>query len=442
MHDSSPHELWRMDWGFGNPNKTAALIALVMIAVWAFAHIRKWGVWAALTLFTGFGACLILTQSRGGLIGMIAGGLILLAWTPHPFPFWRSLGVIIVCAGLGIFALMINAQSRYTEGISGKDLSIENRLLIWERVPSMIHDAPNGWGLGKSGDAYMQWYQPITRGEGYRTLVNSHFTWLVELNCWGRIAYIALWAFALVLVWPQSDFRWFSIPLALWIVWGICAFFSSVAEAPLLWTIPAMALISVLCVRLRKRVWPSPSLWLRGVMAWIVIVGGILFSGIWVGTPSCVYSPYEGIVTLGSKLPKIWIVAPNQGILGEHYGHEIRRGFDAEPICRQMGLGIVSELKNAPKNQILVFSGHIPSTFGAATPSQVIFINPDPVSSVTIQVLTDFPKVTVIVGEYSQNKDYWNEQARSHPNIKLQLVEGSEEYISNWMREIATAIQG
>jgi hypothetical protein len=34
--------VWRMDWGLGNPNKTAAVIALLMIAVWALAYFRRW----------------------------------------------------------------------------------------------------------------------------------------------------------------------------------------------------------------------------------------------------------------------------------------------------------------------------------------------------------------------------------------------------------------
>jgi len=46
-----------MDWGLGNPNKTAALIAMLMVAVWGLACFRKWGFWAALTLFTGLGIC-------------------------------------------------------------------------------------------------------------------------------------------------------------------------------------------------------------------------------------------------------------------------------------------------------------------------------------------------------------------------------------------------
>jgi hypothetical protein len=48
----------------------------------------------------------------------------------------------------------------------------------------------------------------------------------------------------------------------------------------------------------------------------------------------------------------------------------------------------------------------------------------------------------VVVGKFSQNKDYWNQQSRDHPNIKVQLDRGSEEYISNWMQEIVNAIKG
>ena len=31
---------WRMDWGLGNPNKTAALIAILMVAVWSLSYLK------------------------------------------------------------------------------------------------------------------------------------------------------------------------------------------------------------------------------------------------------------------------------------------------------------------------------------------------------------------------------------------------------------------
>jgi hypothetical protein len=305
----------------------------------------------------------------------------------------------------------------------------------------MIHDAPNGWGLGKSGEAYMQWYQPITRGEGYRTLVNSHLTWLAELNWWGRIAYVFSWAAVLVLLWPRRDYRWFSIPFGIWFALAICASFSSVTEVQLLWIVPILALAGVLITRIRKKVWPKPRLWLCGGMASLLIIGGIFLWGKLASASSHVYSPQEGVVTMGTKSPKIWIVTPNRNVLGEHYGHEIRRGYDANAAYQQVGIGIASEVKDAPKNEILVFSGRVPSSCATLNPSQVILINPRPVTADLLQVLTTLPSVTVIVGEYSQNRDYWSEQARGHPSLKLQLVSGSEEYIPNWMQEIATAFR-
>jgi hypothetical protein len=71
MNDIFFNGTWRMDWGFGNPNKTAAFIAILMIAVWILAYIHKWGFWIALVAFTGLGICLIHTMSRGGLVALL-----------------------------------------------------------------------------------------------------------------------------------------------------------------------------------------------------------------------------------------------------------------------------------------------------------------------------------------------------------------------------------
>jgi hypothetical protein len=381
----------------------------------------------------------VLTLSRGGIVGVILGGLIALVWTPRPFPAVRIIGLAIVCLGLITFALLVNEQSRVIKGLSGDDLSVENRLLIWKQVPTMIHDAPNGWGVGRSGDAYMQWYQPITRGEGYRTLVNSHLTWLVEFNWWGKIAYIAAWIAAFILLWPDLKYRWFSIPFAIWIVLAVCAASSSVAESPWLWGIPLFGLVGVLLTRTRGMAWPSRSLWLSGACLSLALMA-ILFVWQREAPASPVHSPREGIVTLGAASPTLWLIAPDINVLGEHYGHEARRGFQTDPIYQQTGLGIASTAKDAPANDTVIFSGKVPQL--VANYSDLILISPaPPTPSKVMQGLSAIPKVTVIVGEYSQNKDFWNEEAKSHPNIKVQVVDGMEDYISDWAHQIALAVE-
>ena len=69
----------RLDWGFGNPNITAGLIATLLMAVWGLAFIHRWGFWPALVGFTALGVCLLQTASRGGLVAAILGGVVLVA---------------------------------------------------------------------------------------------------------------------------------------------------------------------------------------------------------------------------------------------------------------------------------------------------------------------------------------------------------------------------
>jgi hypothetical protein len=85
----------RMDWGFGNPNKTAALIVLLMLAVWVLPYARKWSFWISLFAFVALGICLVLTESRGGIVGLMVGGIFLVAWAPRPFPRAKTVAVFV-----------------------------------------------------------------------------------------------------------------------------------------------------------------------------------------------------------------------------------------------------------------------------------------------------------------------------------------------------------
>ena len=153
--------IWRMDWGLGNPNKTAALIASLMVAVWSMAFVWKRGFWPALALFTALAWCLVQTYSRGGMVALLAGNTVLLFGIRRPWPRARMLGVMASLWLLGAFVLYAKAQARYGQGLFAEDQSIHNRLVIWKQVPQMMAAAPWGWGLGKAGDSYTQWFQPV-----------------------------------------------------------------------------------------------------------------------------------------------------------------------------------------------------------------------------------------------------------------------------------------
>ena len=62
-----------MDWGLGNPNKTGTLIAVLMVALWLLAGMKRVGFEITLALFVGLGVCLVQTASRGALVAVMTG---------------------------------------------------------------------------------------------------------------------------------------------------------------------------------------------------------------------------------------------------------------------------------------------------------------------------------------------------------------------------------
>jgi len=166
MEDFFFNGIWRMDWGFDNPNKTATLIAEIIIAIWGFSYIKKWGWWLALISSCILGGCLIHTFSRGGLIAALIGLLILVIFNYlRAFSLAKFIATGITVLIVSIYAIYLTAPDRYAQGILKEDLSINNRIMLWKMAPAMMLDAPGGWGIGNSGNAFMRWYQPLVHNK-------------------------------------------------------------------------------------------------------------------------------------------------------------------------------------------------------------------------------------------------------------------------------------
>ena len=348
MSDIHFQGIWRMDWGLGSPNKTAALIAILMIAIWGLAFICKgkanFGFWAALVPFTGLGICLIHTMSRGGLIALLAGLVPLILTAPRPWPRIKVMALVVVsCIIIGA-SVFLNAHLRYEQGLFEEDHSITNRFQIWKMAPRMMVDAPGGWGIGNSGDAYMQWYQPLTNKEGYRTLVNSHMTWLVEMGWPLRMAYIFGWGVVFLLCWPGRS-RWFAIPLGIWIAFAVAASFSSVAESPWLWIVPIVSLLAVLAARIRRAEWPPVGVWLIPLGSAAALCGFLYLAGSQM--PSQIHRQ-GGSILFGKTAPQVWLI-PDPEILGKNLGHAIRATADKQPV--PFAMGILLDFKQLPSLQ-------------------------------------------------------------------------------------------
>lgn len=351
--DVSFHGIWRMDWGFGNPNKTAAFIAILMIAVWALAYIRKVGFWIALVAFAGLGVALVHTLSRGGIIALAVGVLPLLAWAPRPWSRVKFIGVVVAFWILTGAALFLKASERYAQGVTVGDRSISNRLEIWKMAPAMIVDAPDGWGLGRSGNSYMQWYQPLTNDEGYRTLVNSHLTWLVEFGWPLRLLYIFGWLCVFLICWPSHKARWRAIAVGMWLCFFVAAFFSSVAEEPAMWVIPALFFVAAVVDRIVRKDLPP-------LVSWSIPIGATacVVLAIWcLGQTSLALHASPNAILLGPGKPNTWIVY-DPTAMGNLYGRSIRSAFGSK--LPSIGILLSSDALPSLSGKTLVLGSSVP----------------------------------------------------------------------------------
>jgi hypothetical protein len=402
MHDYFYHGVWRMDWGLGNPNKTAALIAMLMLSLWSLANFRKWGFWLRLSLFTVLGIGLIHTFSRGGIIALFVGAIPIIYFSNRPWP-WLNIGGATVAIWIMVgAAITLDAQDRYGQGVVQQDRSIDNRLDIWREAPEMMVDAPWGWGLGNSGHAYMEWYQPLDQSEQYRTLVNSHLTWLVELGWPLRFIYVLMWASVLLLCWPNEMARELSIPFGVWIAFAISAVFSSVAESPWLWIIPIICLIATIIFRAQRSNWPAAKYWTIPLA-----VSGAMILGVCImGSNEGQISGSNDSVVLGRGDPDIWIIV-NSKVMGQNYGHSIRQ------YLRQQGsLRSAVGVANSPdiskdKNRTVVFAGNIPcddkTKLALSSAKRVILLNPFFSPEDAGLIKANDGRIKVIFGEFSQS---------------------------------------
>ncbi|MGJ3249700.1 MAG: IctB family putative bicarbonate transporter [Elainellaceae cyanobacterium] len=188
----------------GNPNLLAGY--LIPAAIFSGVAIFGWKHWGA-KLLAGVMtlvnlACLVLTFSRGGWIGMVAGGfiavLLLIHWFRiHWSKFWRRWTLPLVLGGSA--ALLTSAvltvdplYDRVSSIFSWQDDSSGGfRMNVWKSVLAMIGDRPI-LGIGPGNDAFNKVY-PFYQEAGY-TALSAYSVFLEIIVETGFIGFICfLW---------------------------------------------------------------------------------------------------------------------------------------------------------------------------------------------------------------------------------------------------------
>lgn len=262
-------ETLRWSFGFENPNKAAVIFACAVPLLWGLWQLswrlgNKWLKIPALLVtasgLMGAWYCLIMTFSRGGLVAaavallyligqaVLRGGKRDTAWHKR-VDLWLALLLMAALAG-GTIWNGLGARSTKT---LGQDASVGNRMELWNSALQMAAENVHGFGTGKSGEQYMQWYQPLERQEGYRTMVNSYLTFLVEQGwLWSSAVLVG---FVLFWVWTRHRS---GEPVTVALRGSILAFlvagiFSTTMEDWRLWIFPVACGVVLVTLAVVKR---------------------------------------------------------------------------------------------------------------------------------------------------------------------------------------------
>ncbi|MBW4613931.1 MAG: IctB family putative bicarbonate transporter [Desmonostoc vinosum HA7617-LM4] len=165
----------------GNPNLLAGY--LIPAVAFSLVAILAWQSWPkkalALTMFIVNTACLVLTYSRGGWIGLVVAVLaavtLLIYWQTVEMPaFWRTWSLPIVLGGLiGVLLLAVifvePVRLRVLSIFADRQDSSNNfRRNVWDAVFEMIRDRPI-LGIGPGHNSFNKVY-PLYQRPRYTAL--------------------------------------------------------------------------------------------------------------------------------------------------------------------------------------------------------------------------------------------------------------------------------
>ncbi|GHC06571.1 O-antigen ligase family protein [Cerasicoccus arenae] len=441
---------YRLDWfdnGPGSSNRTAAFIAVFAVSVWWFAlHFKRWGYWLSLTLFSACLFFLLQTESRGGLVAVVLGLMILLGmerWHAEDslhdvirrrLTWLRLIALVLVFLTAGWYSGELGMRDRLVSITSGEDESTNVRLLLYSAGLSMIKDAPEGVGTDRAGDFYAQWYQPVGDTRTYLSLVNSHLTWLAEQDVAFKLAYIFAWASILALLWPsRGSGHLRMVAFAAWATLFFTGLFSRTLNLPAVWILPGLLLTGVLLERLLRRQHLQKHeavLSLSSALASIIV---LVAAAYWIPTPITIQAN-KILVTAGEpSSDPLWIIAPHRRVIGDKYGHSVRKYLD-ELGQVNIDYGVTWQASN-PKR--LLFAGDM--TFDGPLPEsveEITLMNPGSDSIEQWQRVAVNRPLEIYLGSMGdwRRSIAWRNAAADNELWKITTLSGVMDYIPDWPR--------
>ena len=410
----------RWQFGFDNPNKLAVLaVELVLVGLALACSARRFVRILGTALAVGSLYILLHTFSRGGIVALAVASVPLVLAILRRMKSMRTLvkvGFLTVAVGFCLLSIQMGVVGRLAPEFLREDRSVGNRLELWQTAPRMMLDAPFGWWIGNSGEAYMQWYQPLDRKERYRTLVNSHLTWIVETGIVGGIIWLLGWSAVLSFGFVVGRRQGTWLCWAEWVALFVAALFSSVCESWWLWIIPLMTLVCVL-VSLRWSFLRLALLWGIGLTGFLGCVASATLV-LWDKEGAQLIRKRDYGIQIGRTSPLFWLVPDSRVLGGEMYPREIREFLATRPTASFV---VAQDARQIPDEaEVVVVCGEADDA-GRRGRRKTIWLSPK-----RMDLRLDARQV-IIVGTLSSLPEI----SGSVENVVR--IEGAGDYIPNWM---------
>ncbi|MEI6561245.1 MAG: O-antigen ligase family protein [Verrucomicrobiota bacterium] len=433
----------RWSFGFENPNKAAALIASLLPLLWVIAQsgwrIKRATVKWPLAVLGAGAICagwwlLFMTFSRGGIVAA-AVGFLYIGWRERHVLFARdnrTRQTVMIATVLGIAVLFAatNAAERSTQWVANREGSVENRFELWCGGLQMIAQIPQGVGQGKSGSAYMQWFQPLDSTTRYRTLVNSYLTFAVEQG----IGIFALAVFGAAMFWHWSDVsrdaKWIDALMTgsrgSLAAFAVAGFFSTTMEEWVLWAVPVACAFALLVgtIRSRDRRFIGAVVLAAAVISLVSCVG--LYASGWIVTAKqpvriSYFGEKVNIESVGGAHGRDFIFCVDETVLGEDYGKLLRR----LAIDRNATVHVNGTIQN--QNQVFVATGETVSRLSSENPDiSLVLIAPTRIEpDVAKEILRKAKSVMLFTSSFDDDGRvaFWKEAA-AETGVKPLEIEG------------------
>lgn len=436
----------RWNLGFETPNIAGALVAVAIAFLLPFTskipdtkrRLLAFAVLFAVEILLW--AVLAKTYSRGALV---AAGICFICC--NAFMFSRSeskcriLGIALAKAvAVSAILLYTGFANRISPEYINNDGSTSGRIALWTGGLKMVAQAPvYGWGVDKSGEEYINWYQDFSDERKYAGMVNSYLHVAVERGLPALFAALSILAFLFF-----ADFRLWRkngdlFALALWLaLLSLCV--SNIFST--LWIVSSIRYtgITVAAVSVIYAIFKG-----RKILAFAKIAILSIFSAALICL--CLYlaglalkpkfiSKHSDHITLAPNKPtdKRIAVITDKGTFGKYFGKTLRNAY-VKAIPKAV-LDVYCEIpQNAEGYDKFIVTGKFAQTFQPPISAKIVYINPignpPPPSNLTNATIY-LPRFDI----YNQNAKWIN--AAKKANVNCIFTKSPSAQISNTLLQL------